>query len=103
MKAKIDKQTVYDFLATIPKGKVVTYGQIATYLGNANYARTVGNILHENPNGEKYPCYKVVNASGKLSANYAFGGLSGQKQRLEQDGILVQNDKVDLNRYRWNE
>lgn len=101
MKTKIDKQTVYDFLATIPKGKVVTYGQIAAFMGNPNFARTVGNILHENPDGEKYPCYKVVNAAGKLSASYAFGGLSGQKQRLEKDGITVQNDKVDLKCYRW--
>lgn len=101
MKAKIDKQSVYDFLATIPRGKVVTYGQIAIFLGNANYARTVGNILHENPDGEKYPCYKVVNTKGKLSENYAFGGLTAQKQRLEEEGIPVNNGKVDLKIYKW--
>ena len=101
MKAKIDKQSVYDFLATIPRGKVVTYGQIAIFLGNSNYARTVGNILHENPDGEKYPCYKVVNTQGKLSENYAFGGLAAQKQRLEEEGIPVNNGKVDLKIYKW--
>lgn len=101
MKAKIDKQSVYDFLATIPRGKVVTYGQIAIFLGNANYARTVGNILHENPDGEKYPCYKVVNTKGKLSENYAFGGLTAQKQRLEEEGVPVNNGKVDLKIYKW--
>ena len=101
MKAKIDKQSVYEFLAAIPKGKVVTYGQIAVFLGNANYARTVGNILHENPDGEKYPCYKVVNAQGKLAEHYAFGGLDGQKQRLEEDEIVVKDGKVDLKVYKW--
>ena len=101
MKAKIDKQSVYDFLAAIPKGKVVTYGQIAIFLGNANYARVVGNILHENPDGEKYPCYKVVNAQGKLAENYAFGGLDAQKQRLEKEGIVVNEGKVDLRVYKW--
>ena len=48
---------VYEFLLTIPKGKVVTYGQIAEYLGNKKLARVVGNILHNNPNEEKYPQY----------------------------------------------
>ena len=102
MKAKIDKQSVYDFLAAIPKGKVVTYGQIAVFLGNANYARTVGNILHENPDGDRYPCYKVVDVKGKIAENYAFGGATAQRKRLEADGIIVNNNKVDLNVYRWS-
>ena len=102
VKRKVDKQVVYEYLATIPKGKVVTYGQIAKFLGNPNLARTVGNILHENPDGDKYTCYKVVNAQGKLAENYAFGGLKFQKMRLEADGIIVNNDKVDLKKYQWN-
>lgn len=73
MKRHIDKQIVYEYLATIPKGKVTTYGKIAEYLGNKNLARTVGNILHSNLDGEKYPCYKIVNSRGKLSEKYAFG------------------------------
>ena len=102
VKRKVDKQVVYEYLATIPKGKVVTYGQIAKFLGNQNLARTVGNILHENPDGDKYPCYKVVNAQGKLAENYAFGGIKIQKIRLEADGVIVKNDKVDLKKYQWD-
>lgn len=101
MKIHIDKQTVYDYLTTIPKGKVVTYGQIGEYLGSRKLARTVGNILHGNPDGEKYPCYKVVNAKGQLSAQYAFGGMEQQKLKLEAEGIMVDKDKVDLRTYRW--
>ena len=100
---KLSHMDVYDYLRTIPKGKVVTYGQIAQYLGNKQYARTVGNILHANPDGEKYPCYKVVNAAGKLSENYAFGGMAAQKRRLEEDGILVCGGKVDLGKYQYLE
>ena len=95
------KQRVYDFLRTIPKGKVVTYSQIAAYLGDKRLARAVGNALHQNPDPGKYPCYKVVNAKGKLSANFAFGGLEGQKSRLEQEGIEVVNDTVNLEKYQW--
>lgn len=96
------KQKVYEFLRTIPKGKVVTYGTIAQFLGNKKLARVVGNILHTNPDGEKYPCYKVVNASGKLAEHYAYGGIDAQKQKLERDGIVVKNNRVDLSQYLYS-
>ncbi len=96
------KQRVFDYLLTIPKGKVVTYGKIAEALGDKRLARAVGNALHSNPDPDRYPCYKVVNAQGKLSQNFAFGGLEGQKQRLEADGIEVVGGKVDMEKYRWS-
>ena len=97
------QQRILAYLQAIPRGKVVTYRQIAAHLGNPQLARAVGNALHRNPDGEKYPCYKVVSAQGKLSAHYAFGGLQAQKRRLEQDGILVREDRVDLKLYQWTE
>lgn len=93
------KQKVYEFLRTIPKGKVVTYGQIAEYLGNKKMARVVGNILHNNPDQNKYPCYKVVDSKGNLSKHFAFGGIAKQKEKLEAEGIVVNNYQVDLNKY----
>lgn len=95
----MDKQALYELLRIIPHGKVVTYGTLAQMLGNRALARAVGNALHSNPDGEKYPCYKVVNSKGELSHAYAFGGMEEQKRRLEQDGIIVENGKVDLKRY----
>ena len=94
------KEKVYEFLKTIPSGKVVTYGQIAEYLGNRRLARVVGNILHNNPNEDKYPCYKVVDSKGNLSKHFAFGGIEKQKEKLEKEGIIVSDYKVDLNQYR---
>ncbi len=94
------KQKVYEFLRTIPKGKVVTYGQIAEYLGNKKMARVVGNILHNNPNQNKYPCYKVIDSKGNLSKHFAFGGIDKQKEKLEAEGIVVNNYQVDLNKYK---
>ncbi len=95
------KQEVYNFLTTIPNGKVVTYKQIATLLGQPHSARVVGTILHLNPNPDQYPCYKVVNAQGKLSTHFAFGGITAQRHLLEQEGIEVINDKVDLQKYQY--
>ena len=93
---------VYKYLLKIPNGKVVTYGQIATYLGNPRLARVVGNILHNNPDEDKYPCYKVVNAKGSLAPSFAFGGMDKQKEKLQADGIEVKDDMVDLSKYQWN-
>lgn len=97
----MDIMAVYAYLQTIPRGKVVTYGQIAQALGNPKLARAVGNALHNNPDPGKYPCYKVVNAKGNLSANFAFGGPEGQKSHLEQEGIEVINGAVNLEKYQW--
>ena len=94
------KEKVYEYLRTIPKGKVVTYGQIAEYLGNKQFARVVGNILHNNPDEDRYPCYKVVDSKGNLSRHFAFGGIEKQKEKLEREGIVVKEYKVDLNKYK---
>ncbi len=93
------KERVYRYLRSIPYGRVVTYGQIARYLGNPRLARAVGNVLHQNPDGNKTPCYKVVNAQGHLSESYAFGGMEAQRERLLAEGIAVEHNRVDLNIY----
>lgn len=94
--SRFEKQNLYELLTTIPYGCVVTYGRLAELLGNRYWARVVGNALHDNPDGDKYPCYKVVNSRGELSQYYAFGGIEEQKCRLEAEGIVVENNKFDL-------
>lgn len=96
------KEKVYEYLKTIPSGKVVTYGQIAEHLGNKKLARVVGNALHVNPDPINQPCFKVVNQKGELAKNFgSAGGIETQKQRLQDDGIEVNNYKVDLEKYQW--
>lgn len=93
-------EKVYEFLKHVPKGRVVTYGQIAEALGNKGLARTVGNALHRNPNPEHIPCHRVVNSKGELSKAYAFGGCEAQRKRLEEDGIVFETDgMIDLKKY----
>ncbi|MBQ0041443.1 MAG: MGMT family protein [Clostridiales bacterium] len=97
-------QGILEYLLTIPEGKVVTYKQVAEYLGNPGYARIVGNLLHVNPDPERYPCFQVVNHKGRLAPNFGFGGAEAQKIRLERDGIRVSEDYyVDLEEYQWKE
>ena len=51
------EEKVFKFLTMVPSSKVITYGQIAEYLGNKKLARAIGNILHSNENHDLYPCY----------------------------------------------
>ena len=99
MKATFDAERLYELLTAIPRGKVVTYGTLAEMMGNRGFARAVGNALHKNPDGEKYPCYKVVNAKGQLAPAFVFGGIEEQKRRLEAEGIEVKDGYVDLGKY----
>lgn len=93
-------QEVYDIVKSIPAGRVVTYGQVAEYLGNKAYARTVGNILHDNPDSANIPCHRVVNSKGQVAENYAFGGAEGHRKRLEDEGIVFEaNGTIDLKKY----
>lgn len=96
------KEDIYYLLTKIPKGKVATYGQLASMLGNPGLSRYVGNVLHQNPDGDRYPCYKVVNSRGMLSSRYAFGGMEAQAERLRADGIEVTDGKVDLAICKWD-
>lgn len=90
---------IYEAVKKIPKGKVATYGQIAELAGDKKMARAVGNALHKNPDPDSIPCYRVVNAKGELSGEFAFGGAGAQAKLLEKDGIKVIDGKVDLKKY----
>lgn len=93
------RKRIYDVVRKIPRGKVATYGQIAAMAGNPHMARAVGNALHVNPDPEGIPCFRVVNCRGYLSGRFAFGGADEQKRRLEAEGTVVINNRVDLKKY----
>lgn len=93
---------VYEAVGKIPRGKVATYGQIAAMSGSPGASRAVGNALHKNPLPGIIPCHRVVNASGRLSPAFAFGGEKVQRTLLEKEGITFsENGNVDLERCLW--
>ncbi len=90
---------IYEAVKRIPRGKVATYAQIAEMAGNPKMCRAVGNALHRNPDPDNIPCYRVVNSKGALADEFVFGGAGVQKRLLEEDGIEVTEDRVDLKKY----
>jgi methylated-DNA-protein-cysteine methyltransferase-like protein len=90
---------VYHLVSRIPKGRVMTYGQIAAMCGNARAARIVGGIAHYGDPG--LPWQRVVNKAGGLASGYP-AGKAGHKQVLEAEGIKVSADfKVDIEELLW--
>ena len=94
-------EDVYATVRQIPEGHVATYGQIAEIAGYPGAGRAVGNALHVNPDPDYTPCFRIVNAQGKLAKNFGFGGIYEQRARLEADGIEVINFRVNLGKYQW--
>ena len=92
---------IYEAVKKIPKGHVATYGQIAALAGDKKMARAVGNALHNNPDPEHVPCFRVVNSKGELSGEFAFGGAGAQERLLKEDGVEVACGRVDLARFGW--
>ena len=95
------KQRVYAILASVPLGKVVTYGQLAELAGLARAARQMGQLLHRLPKDTDLPWHRVVNASGKISLPENSPGHSLQRVRLEEEGIVFHNNKIRLKEFQW--
>lgn len=93
------RQRVYAVVAQIPKGRVMTYGQIAALCGQPYAARTVGGIAHwGDPN---LPWQRVVMKDGSLAPGYP-GGTTGHAEALRAEGVTVDEEyKVDVERLLW--
>jgi len=94
-------ERVYEAVRKIPRGQVATYGQIAAMAGKPGAARAVGNALHRNPFEGDVPCHRVVNAAGRLSPNFAFGGWEIQAKLLEGEGVRVRSGYVVDRSFKW--
>jgi methylated-DNA-protein-cysteine methyltransferase-like protein len=93
------KTRVYSVVDSIPKGKVMTYGQVATEAGAPWAAWEVGQIAHTGP--AHLPWQRVVNKQGGLARGYP-GSFEGHKKVLEAEGIEVDQDyKIKINEHLW--
>ena len=74
-------------LKKIPKGKVVTYKEMARVCKTS--PRAIGSIMAHNKNPKTFPCYKVVSSKGELCGYSAPGGLQAKQAHLEKEGIVI--------------
>jgi methylated-DNA-protein-cysteine methyltransferase-like protein len=93
------RDQVYDWVARIPTGKVMTYGQISALCGHPRAARIVGQIAQFGPEG--LPWQRVVYKDGRLAGAFP-GGRTFQASLLEGDGVEVSADfTVDIAKVLW--
>lgn len=94
------EQQVFFVLHQIPKGSVTSYGQVAKMAGFPGYARHVGKLLSNLPDGSTLPWHRVLNSQGKVSLKGS--DLERQRTKLIDDGIEVSFEgKVKLKQYLW--
>ena len=79
------KDRVLSIVAGIPKGKVLTYKEVATRAGNPKASRVVGNLMAKNYNPD-VPCHRVIRSNGGLGGYNR--GIENKRKLLEQEGAL---------------
>jgi methylated-DNA-[protein]-cysteine S-methyltransferase len=82
-------QQVYAVARTIPPGATLSYGEIATRLGDRSAARDVGEAMGQNPFPVIVPCHRVVAAGGKVGGFSAAGGVTTKLRLLAIEGAQV--------------
>jgi methylated-DNA-protein-cysteine methyltransferase related protein len=86
---------VYEVTKHIPYGRITSYGAIACYLGSGRSARMVGWALNVRHSDQEFiPAHRVVNRNGLLTGKHHFGNSTTMEQLLENEGIIIENDRI---------
>lgn len=80
------QEKVVEIVRSIPKGTVLTYGEVAKRAGNPGASRAVGTVMANNTN-KAVPCHRVVRADGSIGE---YNGLQGESKSelLKKEGVL---------------
>jgi len=98
------REKVINFIKKVPKGKVVSYGQVAAVAGSPRAPRQVGSILRSlDVSEDKIPWWRVINNQGIISIKGNWTASKElQKNLLIKDGIKVSNGfAIDMEKYRY--
>ena len=90
------QKMVWNTIANIPEGKVLTYQELAIKIGNPRSFRAVASACGKNPYISKIPCHRVVKKDGGLGGYSAEGGIKRKKYMLEKEGHKFNKDKIIL-------
>ena len=94
---------VLEVVKLIPKGKVTTYGKIASFLGSVKSSRSVGWALNNLSCNNEVPAHRVVNRKGLLTGKFHFKDENYMQNKLIEEGVMVKNNKVlNFNDYLWD-
>ncbi len=86
------RKRVYEVVKRIPRGKVLSYGEVAGLADYPKAWRVVGNALNKNPNLKTIPCHRVIKSNGRIGG-YRYG-TKRKASLLKKEGIMIKNGKI---------
>jgi methylated-DNA-protein-cysteine methyltransferase-like protein len=89
-------------VASIPRGRVSTYGLVAERAGLPRRARLVGRVLAQLPTGSRVPWHRVVGAGGRIAFPAGSRAHREQRARLAREGVPTLRGRVDMDRNGWH-
>ena len=92
-------QAVYEVVAHIRKGTVLSYADVAKQAGFPGAARAVGSLMRKN-HDPGIPCHRVIRSCGRIGA-YNRGGEEGKAKLLKQEGVLLER-RMNADRSTWS-
>lgn len=92
---------IIETLRKVPKGRVTSYGAVASRAGLRNGARQVVRVLHSSAEKESLPWFRILRKDGSIALPPG-GGFELQRSLLKAEGVAVSRDgRVDLAKYGW--
>lgn len=98
--SKPDHDAIRRAIASIPPGRVSSYGEIAKRAGLPGRSRLVGKVLGDS-DGFDLPWHRVLRSSGRSAFPPGSRGFREQSQRLRVEGVVVVNGRVNLEQFGW--
>ncbi|MAB85566.1 MAG: cysteine methyltransferase [Cryomorphaceae bacterium] len=96
-------ESIYQIVREIPFGRVTSYGAIGQALGAKGSARVIGYAMNKSHSIKGIPAHRVVNRSGILTGKHHFNSLNQMQYLLEQEGIVVIDDKIqNFKKHFWD-
>jgi methylated-DNA-protein-cysteine methyltransferase-like protein len=95
-------ESIWRVVATIPPGRVSTYGEVAKLAGLPRGARQVGRALGKAPASLKLPWHRVIGAGGRIALAKGSAGYRTQVSKLRAEGVVVTNGRVRLPDCQWS-
>ena len=94
-------ELIWETVRQIPRGKVATYGQVASEAGFPRQPRMAGYALHALPPHSGVPWHRVINAQGRISFPKDSAAYKKQRRLLKAEGVVFRGEAVDMVRFGW--
>lgn len=95
------RERIWQVVHGIPRGRVVSYGQVAELAGLPRAARLVGRVLAQLPAGSTLPWHRVINSRGCITFPPGSSAYREQQRRLRAEGVEVRSGRIDWQRFGW--